>query len=258
MTYKKLKLDTRGAALRIALDRPEVLNALDLELLDELADALSGPAAGSDVRAVMVTGSGRGFCAGADLGATRMDADIGAVLERHYHPVVRAIAALQKPVVAAVNGVAAGAGLSLALACDVRYVSQASSFVLGFTGIALALDAGASFYLPRLIGTGRAYEMALSNRKVTAEEAFALGLAERVLPADGFEEVAFDAVAALAAGPTAAFGLIKAELQASTKNDLEAQLAFEARCQAAAAATRDAAEGITAFAQKRPPRFEGG
>ncbi len=257
MTYQKLQLDTRGAALRIALNRPEVLNALDLELLDELADALAGPAAEPGVRAVMLTGAGRGFCAGADLGATRMDADIGTLLERHYHPVVRGIAALSKPVVAAVNGVAAGAGLSLALACDVRYASQSAAFVLGFTGIALALDAGASFYLPRLIGTGRAYEMALSNRKVAADEAFALGLAERVLPAEGFEEAVFDAVAALAAGPTAAFGLIKAELSAATTNGLEAQLAFEARSQAAAAATRDAAEGIAAFSEKRPPRFEG-
>ncbi len=257
MNYDKIKLDRRGAALRIALSRPEVLNALDLELLDQLADALRGPAAEIGVRAVVVTGTGRGFCAGADLGATRVDGDIGALLERHYHPVVRALAALEKPVIAAVNGVAAGAGLSLALACDVRYASSAASFVLGFTGIALALDAGASFYLPRLVGTGRAFEMALSNRKVGADEALAIGLAERLLPADGFEEASFAAAAALAEGPTAAYALIKAELRAALVNDLEKQLAFEARSQAAAAATRDAAEGIAAFGEKRAPRFQG-
>lgn len=257
MTYEKLKLETRSGALRIALDRPEVLNALDLQLLDELADAIAGPASEPTVRAVMITGSGRGFCAGADLGATRMDSAIGAVLERHYHPVVRGIAALEKPVVAAVNGVAAGAGLSLALACDVRYASQAAVFVLGFTGIALALDAGASYHLPRLIGPGRAYEMALSNRKVAADEAHAIGLAERVLSDDGYEEAVFDAVVALANGPTAAFALIKSELRAAATNDLDSQLAFEAQCQAAAAATRDSAEGIRAFGEKRAPRFEG-
>lgn len=257
MTYTKLKLEARAGALRIALDRPEVLNALDLETLDELADALTGPAADGSVRAVMITGSGRGFCAGADLGATRMGGDIGALLERHYHPVIRAIASLEKPVVAAVNGVAAGAGLSLALACDVRYASEEAVFVLGFTGIGLALDAGASYNLPRLVGAGRAYEMALSNRKVAAAEAHAIGLAERVLAAEGFEKAVFAAVAALAAGPTAAYALVKAELRAAAEGGLERQLAFEARSQAAAAATHDAAEGIAAFGEKRPPRFEG-
>lgn len=257
MTYSKLQLAERAGALRIALNRPEVLNALDLGMLDELADALTGPAADPKVRAVMLTGSGRGFCAGADLSATSVGGDIGELLESHYHPVIRALAALEKPVVAAVNGVAAGAGLSLALACDVRYASQAAAFVLGFTGIGLALDAGASYYLPRLVGTGRAYEMALSNRKVAAAEAHALGLAERVLEAEGFEEAVFDAVVALAAGPTAAYALIKAELRAVADGALERQLAFEARSQAAAAATRDAAEGIAAFAEKRQPRFEG-
>lgn len=257
VTYHKLEIDSRGAALRIRFARPEVLNALDSELLDELADAARGPAADPAVRAVMITGSGRGFSAGADLGAMPLDADIGVLLERHYHPVVRALAALDKPVVAAVNGIAAGAGMSLALACDVRYVSEAAAFVLGFAGIGLALDAGASYHLPRLIGAGRALELTYSNRRVDAAEALAIGLADRVLPAEDFEEAAFAAVGALAAGPTRAFALIKREIRASFDNDLEGQLAFESACQSAAATGSDAAEGVRAFAEKRAPRFEG-
>lgn len=257
MTYHNLEIDSRGAALRIRFARPEILNALDSELLDELADAARGPAADPAVRAVMITGSGRGFSAGADLGAMPLDADIGVLLERHYHPVVRALAALDKPVVAAVNGIAAGAGMSLALACDVRYVSEAAAFVLGFAGIGLALDAGASYHLPRLIGAGRALELTYSNRRVDAAEALAIGLADRVLPAEDFEEAAFAAVGALAAGPTRAFALIKREIRASFDNDLEGQLAFESACQSAAATGSDAAEGVRAFAEKRAPRFEG-
>src|SRR5690606_12317296 len=188
MAHSDLRLERAGAALRIVIDRPSVLNALTPDTLRELADALTGEAADPAVRAVLITGEGRGFCAGADLAATPVDGDIGAFLERGYHPVVRAIVDLEKPVIAGVNGVAAGAGLSLAAACDLRVASSAAVFALGFTAIGLVMDAGCSFHLPRLIGVGRTMDLALGNRRVDAEEAKAIGLVERVLPAEGFAE----------------------------------------------------------------------
>ena len=161
MAFDYLKLDREGGALRIALDRPHVLNALSPAMLDELRQALEGPAAHDDVRAVLLTGEGRGFCAGADLAETSVDADISELLEGRYHPVVRALRALPKPVVAGVNGVAAGAGMSLALACDMRLLASGASFAVGFTGIGLVMDASCSYALPRLVGLGRAFELAV-------------------------------------------------------------------------------------------------
>ncbi|MBX3139421.1 MAG: enoyl-CoA hydratase/isomerase family protein [Trueperaceae bacterium] len=257
MTYRHLTLTERDGALRVALDRPEVLNALDLELLAELADALTGPAAEPRVRAVLLTGTGRAFCAGADLGSTAMDADIGMVLEEYYHPVVRAVAALEKPVVAGVNGVAAGAGLSLAAACDVRIAANSATFALGFTGIGLALDAGSSYFLSRLIGPGRTLELAFGNRRVDAAEALRIGLVERVLDGPDFAEEVMGIARALAGGPTLAYALVKAEVRAALDNTLSEQLAFEAEAQARAGASDDAREGIRAFAEKRAPRYGG-
>lgn len=257
MSYDYLTLEKQGGALRVALDRPTVLNALNRELLEELAAVFTREAADDAVRAVLVTGNGRGFCAGADLAATPLDSDIGRVLEETYHPVVRAITALQKPVIAGVNGVAAGAGLSLALACDLRIASATASFALGFTGIGLALDAGASYHLARLVGPGRAYDLALGNRRIGAEEALHLGLVERVISHESFDLEVMAQVVAIAQGPTRAFALIKEELQAALHNDLGAQLEVEASAQSRAASTADAREGVRAFKEKRTPDFEG-
>ncbi len=257
MSYEYLKLEEHGGVLRVGLDRPDVLNALNLELLKELADALTGPAAQESVRAVLITGNGRGFCAGADLDSTPVDADIGQMLEEHYHPVVRAIASLPKPVVAGVNGVAAGAGLALAAACDVRVASANATFTLGFTGIGLALDAGSSYFLSRLIGPGRTYELAISNRRVDAAEALAIGLVERVISHESYDLEIMAVVQSFALGATYAFGLVKEELRAALGNSLEQQLLVEARAQSAAAASQDVREGVLAFKEKRPPRFGG-
>lgn len=257
MAGETLRLDREGAALRITLARPEVLNALSPQLLEELARVLNGPAASPDVRAVLLTGEGRGFCAGADLASTPVDAGIEAILERTYHPVVRALGSLAKPVVAGVNGIAAGAGMSLALACDLRLVSSAASFAIGFTGIGLVLDASCSYTLPRLVGPGRAHELVFSGRRVQADEAVAIGLAERVLPAETFADDAWSFVRGLAEGPTLSFALAKRELRASLDNDLEAQLRLEASLQAEAAASEDVVEGLQAFREKRRPRFRG-
>ncbi len=257
MPVESLRLDREGAALRITLARPDVLNALSPELLEALAAALTGPAAEPDVRAVLLTGAGRGFCAGADLSRTSVDGGIGDLLERLYHPVVRALAGLRKPVVAGVNGVAAGAGMSLALACDLRLLSSAASFAVGFTGVGLALDASCSYTLPRLVGLGRAHELAFSGRRVGAEEAVALGLGEQVIDADTFSREAWAYVGRLAEGPTLGFGLVKRELRAALDNDLATQLELEAAAQAEAAASEDVREGLRAFREKRPPRFRG-
>lgn len=258
MAYRFLTLDSREAALRITLDRPEVLNALSLQLLEELADVLVGPAAAPEVRAVLITGAGRAFCAGADLAVTPVDADIGPLLDRYYRPVIEGLRALRKPVVAGVNGVAAGAGLSLAVACDLRIASSAAKFALGFTGIGLVMDAGCSYFLPRLIGVGRTMELALGNRRVEAAEALRIGLVERELPEAGFEENVWQSTIEIANGPTLAFSLVKHELQASLENDLSGQLQLESEAQSSAAASRDAHEGVTAFREKRKPDFEGG
>lgn len=250
-----LKLTRNGALLSISLNRPQVLNALTPELLTELREALSLAADGS-VRAVLLTGEGRGFCSGADLTATGLD-DAAATVETLYNPVVRALASLRKPVVAAVNGVAAGAGMSLALACDLRLLSERAVFASGFSRIGLVMDAGMSYTLPRLVGPARALELAYTGRKVGAEEAKALGLGELILPAEGFGAAATAFAKALSEGPTLSYARIKSQVAASLENPLEAQLGLEARLQGEASRTEDFAEGVRAFAEKREPVFHG-
>lgn len=259
--YETLQVVRDGALLHISLNRPQVLNALTSELLLELRRALEGAAA-AEVRAVLLSGEGRGFCAGADLSAGELAVggagdDVTATVERFYNPVVRALAELRKPVVAAVNGVAAGAGMSLALACDLRLLSERAVLTLGFSRIGLALDASMSYTLPRLVGPARALELAYTGRKLDAQEALSLGLGELVLGADGFVAAATAFAKALSEGPTQSFALIKAQLAASPGNTLGAQLALEARLQGEASRTEDFAEGVRAFAEKRTPIFRG-
>ncbi len=253
---KTLKLTRDGALLSIALNRPGVLNALTLELLTELRAALK-LAEDEAVRAVLLTGEGRGFCSGADLGATAIEGNAETVIETFYNPVVRALMTLPKPVVAAVNGVAAGAGMSLALACDVRILSEDAAFALGFSRIGLVMDAGMSYTLPRLVGPARALELAYSGRRLGAGEARALGLGETVLPAEGFAAAATDFARTLAAGPTQSYARIKAQVAASFENTLEEQLGLEARLQNEASSTEDFKEGLQAFSEKRTPQFRG-
>ena len=254
---KTLELTHQDAALRITLNRPDVLNALSLDLLGELRDALQEAAEADDIRAVLLTGAGRGFCAGADLASTPVEGNFEEMIQTYYNPVVRAIATMPKPVVAGVNGVAAGAGMSLALACDTRLLSSSAAFAVGFTGIGLVMDASASYFLPRLVGRGRAFELAYSGRKVGAEEALRLGFGEQIIPAETFAESAWEMTQRLAQGPTKAFALVKEQLNASAQNDLEAQLGLEAQFQEVASNTADVREGVTAFKEKRKPNFRG-
>lgn len=254
--YKTLLVDIQDNALRIRLNRPDVLNALTLELLAELKDALANASQQSDVRAVFLTGEGRGFCAGADLAATKME-NVKEVVETYYNPIIHLLATMPKPVIAGINGVVAGAGMSLTLACDMRLMSEGAVLTAGFTKIGLSLDAGMSFFLPRLVSRGRAFELAYSNRSLTSAEALQLGLVEKVLPADGFAEAAFTFAKELAHGP-ASFSFVKQLFNETATNDLEEQLRLEATLQARAAITKDAAEGIRAFAEKRKATFSGG
>lgn len=255
-TYQTLNVTQTGGLLTVSLNRPQVLNALTLELLEELQAALA-EAADETVRAVLLTGEGRGFCSGADLSATTLDKDTTKIVETYYNPVAVALTSLKKPVVAAVNGVAAGAGMSLALACDVRLLSSEAVFALGFSRVGLVMDASISYTLPRLVGPARALELAYTGRKVAADEALKLGLGELILPAEGFAEKAAAFAGALAEGPTQSYARIKAQVAVSLENTLEAQLVLEARLQGEASQTADFAEGIKAFAEKRAPVFHG-
>jgi 2-(1,2-epoxy-1,2-dihydrophenyl)acetyl-CoA isomerase len=246
-----------GGAMTITLNRPEVFNAFNAALHAALAAALKD-ARDPDVRAVVITGAGRGFCAGQDLTEFReAPGDIGDRLRATYHPNILAVRALEKPVIAAVNGPVAGAGLSLACACDIRIASDAASFVPGFIGIGLIPDAGGSYFIHRLLGYARAFEWMTSNRKLTAAEAHAWGLVSEVVEADGLAARAAGLAATYAAAPTRGVAMTKRLFDAAAGSTLEDQLEREAQLQSAATQTDDFREGVTAFLEKRPPRFGG-
>lgn len=246
-----------GSVLTITLDRPEAYNALTREVHADLAVALA-EASGPDVRCVVLTGAGRGFCAGQDL--TELGAiagSVGAALEETYHPNVRALRALEKPVLAALNGATAGAGLSLALACDVRVASDAAVLVPGFAGIGLVPDAGGSWALARLLGPARAFDWMGSNRRLGAEEALAWGLVSEVIPHEDLDERVAQLAAEWAERPTVALGALKRLLDHAHDASLEEQLSLEAELQQRCVGTADFAEGVAAFREKRPARFTG-
>jgi 2-(1,2-epoxy-1,2-dihydrophenyl)acetyl-CoA isomerase len=243
--------------LTLTLNRPDVFNAFNADLHAALAEGLTAAAA-PDVRAVVITGAGRGFCAGQDLREFQESAgDIRERLEETYHPNIRAIRALEKPVLAAVNGPAAGAGLSLAAACDVRIASEAATFVPGFVGIGLVPDSGGTWFLHRLLGFARAFEWMTSNRRLTAAEALEWGLVSEVVPADDFPARIAEIAAWWAALPTRAVAGTKRLFEHAHDASLEEQLALEARLQHEATGTADFAEGVAAFIEKRPPLFRG-
>ena len=245
-----------GAVQTITLNRPDVLNALDAETKRLLLDAVK-QARDPDVRAVVLTGAGRGFCAGQDLTEFGEAPDIGAALRAGYHPIALGIRALEKPVLAAVNGAAAGAGLSLAALCDIRIAADSASFTPGFVRIGLIPDSGGSFFIARILGPARAFEWMSSGRRLSADEAFAWGLVSEVVPADGLAARAAELAAELAALPTRALAMNKRLFDHAWTASLEEQLELEAQLQTAAARTEDFAEGVAAFTEKRPPEFRG-
>jgi len=253
-----LETSRDGAVLTLSLNRPESYNAFTRELHEELHAALAGEAADDAVRAVVITGAGKAFCSGQDIREFgQMQGAIGDALEQTYHPNVRAIHALGKPVIAAINGVAAGAGLSLACACDIRVASDAAFFVPGFVGIGLVPDAGGTWFLHRLLGYARAFEWMSSNRRLSAEEALAWGLVSEVVPAAEFEPRVRELAETWAQLPTRAIAGTKRLFDAAYHSSLDEQLALEAKEQGEATQTDDFREGVAAFLEKRPPSFSG-
>ncbi len=246
-----------GAVLTITFNRPEVYNAFNRELHAALHDALT-EAQDAAVRCVVVTGAGKGFCAGQDLKEFgEVSTSIGDALEQTYHPNIRLVRALAKPVIAAVNGPAAGAGLSFACACDLRVASDAATFVPGFVGIGLVPDSGGTWFVHRLLGFARAFEWMSANTRLTAAEALDWGLVSEVIPAGAFEARVAELAAEWAARPTLAIGRTKQLFEQAYAVSLEAQLALEAELQQASVGTTDFREGVAAFLEKRAPQFTG-
>jgi 2-(1,2-epoxy-1,2-dihydrophenyl)acetyl-CoA isomerase len=260
MTASTILLQRDGAIARLTLNRPDRLNAFTLEMLGELSDALSSLDGDDSVRVVLLTGAGRGFCAGQDLSDHAAVDDARAirnVVERHYNPVVRQIRALPQPVIAAVNGVAPGAGCSMALACDIAVATESAKFINAFVNIGLIPDSGGSYFLPRLVGQARALGLFLLGDPVSARTAAEWGMIWKAVPDAEFGGEVEALAQRLAGMPTAAIGLIKQAINASGHHSLEQQLAVEAELQAAAAETEDYQEGRTAFLDKSKPRFFG-
>jgi 2-(1,2-epoxy-1,2-dihydrophenyl)acetyl-CoA isomerase len=256
-----LLVDDRDGVRTFTLNRPEAFNSLTVELKEALRDGLAEAAADDGVRAVVLTGAGKAFCAGQDLkehvAALRSDdpAPFHTVAE-HYNPIVRAITTMPKPVIAAVNGMAAGAGASFAYACDLRVAARSAKFLMAFATIGLTADSGASWTLPRLIGYGRAMELMLLAKPVTAEQALAMGMITEITD-DNTLSVAQELAARMATGPTTGYAKIKRALLTAAATDLEKALIEEDRAQSTLGATTDHREAVDAFVAKRTPTFTG-
>ncbi|MFC5411730.1 enoyl-CoA hydratase/isomerase family protein [Larkinella bovis] len=262
--YEHLLFAVSDGICRITLNRPQVHNALNPALIQEITSAVEAAGADDSVRVVVLTGAGdKAFCSGADLkeAAGHLQEDsgfsMGALLRSTYHPMVRAIRNLPKPVICRLNGVAAGAGCSLALACDVVIATDESYVSFLFVGIGLMPDAGSTFFLPRLIGAQKAFELCSTGRKVFGAEAAQLGLVSRSVPAADLDRAVAETAGFYASAPTQAIGLMKLAINQSIHTDLETQLEQEAQYQDLLGKTGDAAEGILAFLAKRKPVFRG-
>jgi 2-(1,2-epoxy-1,2-dihydrophenyl)acetyl-CoA isomerase len=252
-----LLTDADAGVLTLTLNRPTALNALDRELRAGLTSALKAAARDDAVRAVLITGAGRGFCSGADLRGGSAERDFRAVLRAEYNPLITAISSLPKPVVAAVNGVAAGAGFSLAMAADLVVAAEEARFVPAFARIGLVPDSGLTRTLVRGVGRHRAFEILMGERQVTAQEAQSLGLVAAVVPGESLLITAADLARRLAQGPTAGIGLTKRLIQIAEDASGPEALEAEASLQALAGRTDDHTEGVAAFTEKRDPSFSG-
>lgn len=260
MAYDTILYDLQDGILRITLNRPERLNAMTEGMRHELIDAFTRAGDNIAVRVVVLTGAGRGFCSGADLAdATEsgQPVDFGHILRSTYNPLITRMRCLPKPIIAAVNGVAAGAGMSLVLACDLRLAAESASFLQAFVKIGLVPDSGSTWLLPRLVGLTRAMDLMLSGRKVNAQEALAMGLVNRVVPDADFADTTAALARDYASAPTRAIGYIKQAVEYALDHSLEAVLEKEAVLQELAGKTADHAEGTAAFLEKRPPQFKG-
>ncbi len=263
MTDQPVRVDVTDGVATLTLDRPEAMNSLDVRTKVALRDAVTAVAADDAVRCVVLTGSGRAFCVGQDLKEhIRLLEDgtsdaLFSTVPDHYNPIVHALLTMPKPVVAAVNGVAAGAGCSLAFAADLRIVADTAGFNVAFTGIALSCDTGSSWTLPRLVGRAKALELLYFPRTIPAAEALELGLATRVVPAADLAAEAAALAGRLAAGPTVAFGAVRRSVTHSSEHDLASSLAFEAEMMALTGSTEDHRNAVASFVAKESPDFQG-
>lgn len=244
----------------ITLNRSEVFNSFNREMALRLQNTLDACEKDDNVRAIVLTGNGKAFCAGQDLKevtSTELNLGFKKILEEHYNPIITRIRNIEKPIIAAVNGVAAGAGANMALACDVVVANEQSSFIQAFSLIGLIPDSGGTFFLPRLIGFQKASALAMLGDKISAVEAERIGMIYKVFDEDSFEKEVQNLALKLAKMPTKALGLIKKSLNQSLSNNLENQLALESKYQIEAAGTEDYSEGVSAFIEKRKPNFKG-
>ncbi|TRW95189.1 2-(1,2-epoxy-1,2-dihydrophenyl)acetyl-CoA isomerase [Paracoccus sp. M683] len=255
MNFQTIQFSIRDGIATVVMNRPDVMNALNSQMRAEITQALTD--LGRDVRCVVLTGSGRAFCSGQDLTDAAAVLDIQATLRDEYEPMLRAITDCPVPVIAAVNGIAAGAGANLALVADVVIAAESAAFIEAFTRIGLIPDAGGTWFIPRLVGHARAMGMMLFADAIPAKQAEDWGLIWKALPDAEFAEGVATAARKLASGPTGAYRKIRTLVSASMDNDLEDQLKLEARLQGEAGKSADFSEGVQAFLQKRPARFTG-
>lgn len=258
MNSIQLKIENNIAF--ITLNRPEVFNSFNREMALRLQNVFDDCETNDEIRAIVLTGNGKAFCAGQDLKevtSPELNPGFKKILEEHYNPIITRIRNIEKPILAAVNGVAAGAGANIALACDVVVANNKANFIQAFSLIGLIPDSGGTFFLPRLIGFQKASALMMLGDKISADEAEKMGMIYKSVPSEEFENTIQKLAVKLAAMPTRALALIKRSLNQSLANDLESQLALESRFQIEAAGTEDYAEGVSAFIEKRKPNFKG-
>jgi 2-(1,2-epoxy-1,2-dihydrophenyl)acetyl-CoA isomerase len=259
MDYETILYELDEGVLTITLNRPDVLNAFNRKMTDEIQDALKKAERDPNVRCIVFTGAGRAFSSGEDLKARSTEGvtGFGSTLKERYNPIVLKMRNIVKPVIGSINGVAAGAGCSIALACDLRVASDKASFIEVFVRVGLVPDSGSSFFLPRLVGLGKALEMAFTGDAVNAEEAYRIGLVNRVVPAEELASATRELALRLAQGPTKAIGLAKRAMNRALSMDLEQLLEYEVFAQETAGASEDHKEGMAAFLEKRTPNYRG-
>jgi 2-(1,2-epoxy-1,2-dihydrophenyl)acetyl-CoA isomerase len=255
----EISSSTRNGVLELKLNRPQVFNSFNRAMALSLQELLDRAEKDPDVRCIVITGEGKAFCAGQDLAeATDPNGpELSEIVSKHYNPIIDRIRNIEKPVVAAVNGVAAGAGANIALACDITIAKKSASFIQAFSKIGLIPDSGGTFFLPRIIGVQKALALMMTGDKVLAEEAESMNLIYKAVDDDAFDSFVNDFVAKLAVMPTRALGLTKKAINQSFVNDLNTQLELEKELQTEAGCTNDFKEGVRAFLEKRSPNFTG-
>ncbi len=257
--YETLIFEVADSKASITLNRPDVYNAMNDSLRSELQDALKQAARDKEVRVVIITGAGKAFCSGQDLKEVLANPDrsIAESLRKGYNPIILAMRKMAKPIICRLNGIAAGAGCSLALACDLIIAAEEAAMTEIFINIGLVLDSGSSFFLPRLVGSARAFELATTGRKISAKEGYELGIINKVVPMEQLDAAVNSLTNYYAGAPTHAIGLMKKMLNKSYYSDLETMLEYEAYYQEIAASSTDNKEGVKAFLEKRKPIFIG-